>query len=92
MKTFLAGQQIDRVTTRLESSGAFKEKELAGWDRYLWIIDLPQADFQSLGKALALLENSNPLLSIKKLRIHAATENPEMQEIVFNAATVIDKK
>ena len=92
MKTFLASQQIDRVTTRLESSGAFKEKELAGWDRYLWIIDLPQADFQSLGKALALLENSNPLLSIKKLRIHAATENPEIQEIVFNAATVIDKK
>src|SRR5881394_311941 len=78
MKTFLAAQQIDRVTTRLESSGAFKEKELAGWDRYLWIIDLPQADFQSLGKAMALLENSNPLLSIKKLRIHAATENPEI--------------
>jgi hypothetical protein len=92
MKTFLVGQQIDRVTTRLESSGGFKEKELAGWNRYLWIIDLPQADFQSLGKALALLENSNPLLSVKKLRIHAATDNPEMQEIAFTAATVIDNK
>lgn len=92
MKTFLASQQIDKVTTRLESSGAFKEKELDGWNRYLWIIDLPQADFQSLGKAMALLENSNPLLSIKKLRIHAATDNPEMQEIAFTAATIIDKK
>jgi hypothetical protein len=92
MKTFLAGQQIDRVTTRLESSSTFKEKELAAWNRYLWIIDLPQADFQSLGKAIALLENSNPLLSIRKLRIHATADDPEMQQIVFTAATISDKK
>src|SRR5207302_2271782 len=57
MKTFLAGQQIDKVTTRLESNSAFKEKELAAWNRYLWIIDLPHADYDSLGKAIALLEN-----------------------------------
>ena len=92
MKTFLAGQQIDRVTTRLENSSPFKEKELATWDRYLWIVDLPQADFESLGKAIALLENSNPLLSIRKMRIHAATDDPEMQQIVFTAATMIDRK
>jgi hypothetical protein len=45
-----------------------------------------------LGKAIALLENSNPLFSIRKLRIHAATDDPEMQQIVFTAATIIDKK
>lgn len=92
MKTFLAGQQIDKVTTRLEASSAFKEKELAAWNRYLWIVDLPQADFESAGKAIALLENSNPLLSIRRLRIHAAANDPEMQEIVFTASTIIDKK
>ena len=92
MKTFFAGQQIDKVTTRLEGNNAFKEKELAGWNRYLWIVDLPQADFGSLGKAIALLENSNPLLSIRRLRIHAAANDPEMQEIVFTASTIIDKK
>jgi hypothetical protein len=92
MKTFLAGQQIDKVTTRLETSSVFKEKELAGWNRYLWIVDLPQADFESLGKAIALLENSNPLLSIRKLRINAAADDPQMQQIVFSASTIIDKK
>ena len=78
--------------TRLETNSAFKEKELAGWNRYLWIVDLPQADFESLGKAIALLENSNPLLSIRRLRIHAAANDPEMQEIVLTASTIIDKK
>ena len=92
MKTFFGGQQIDKVTTRLETSSAFKEKELAAWNRYLWVVDLPQADFESLGKAIALLENTNPLLSIRRLRIHAPANDPEMQEIVFTASTIIDKK
>ena len=92
MKTFLTSHQIDKGTTRLETTGAFKEKELANWSRYLWIVDLPQADFESLGDAIAQLENTNPLLSIKKLRIHAATDDPEMQQVVFTAATTIYRK
>jgi hypothetical protein len=92
VKTFFAGQQIDKVAARLEGSNPFKEKELAAWTRYNWIIDLPQADFETFGKAIALLENSNPLLSIRKLRIHATNDDPEMQQIVFTAATIIDKK
>jgi len=92
MKTFLTSHQIDKGTTRLEANSAFKEKELASWSRYLWIIDLPQADFESLGNTLAELENTNPLLSIRKLRIAAATEDPEMQKVVFTISTIIYKK
>ena len=92
MKTFLTSYQIDKGTTRLEANTAFKEKELASWSRYLWVIDLPQADFESLGNAIAQLENTNPLLSIRKLRIGAATDDPEMQKVVFTAATIIYKK
>ena len=92
MKTFLTSHQIDKGTTRLETNSAFKEKELASWSRYLWIIDLPQADFESLGNALAELENTNPLLSSRKLRIAAATEDPEMQKVVFTISTIIYKK
>lgn len=91
MKTFFTNYQIDKVTTRLESSGTFKEKELAGWSRYLWDIDLPQADFENLGNAMAQLENTNPLLSVKKLRIHAVTEEPEMQKVALSASTIINK-
>src|SRR5438045_8327868 len=49
MKTFFAGQQIDKVMTRLETSRAFKEKELAGWTRYIWKVDLPLEYLGSLG-------------------------------------------
>jgi len=92
MKTFLASHQIDKGTIRLETNSPFKENELANWSRYLWIIDLPQADFESLGNVIAELENTNPLLSIQKLRIFAAAEDPEMQKVVFTTSTIIYKK
>ena len=92
MKTFLASHQLDKGTTRLETNAPFKEKELVNWSRYLWNIDLPQADFEGLGNAIAQLENTNPLLSIKKMRIHAATDDPEMQKVVFSVATIIYTK
>src|SRR5438067_7964555 len=64
MKAFFASVEIDKATARLESSAAYKESDLASWMRYNWIIELPQADFSTLGKAVATLENSEPLLSV----------------------------
>ena len=92
IKAFFAGQQIDRANVRLESSTPFKEKELAIWTRYLWLIDLPQADFGTLGRAIALLENSNPLLTINKLTVRASPDSPEFQQVTLLASTIIDKK
>ncbi len=92
MKAFFAEQHIDKASARLESTTASKEKELANWSRYTWAIDLPQADFVTLGHAITLLENSEPLLAIKKLTIRAATESPELQQASLTVATIIDRK
>ena len=92
MKTFFAEQHIDKATARLDSTTVCKEKELAAWSRYIWTIDLPQADFVPLGKAIAELENSEPLLSIKKLAIRVSGETPELQQVSLTVSTIIDKK
>ena len=92
IKTFFAEQHIDRATVRLDSTSACKEKELTAWSRSTWTVDLPQADFVTLGKAIAKLENSEPLLSIKKLTIHGSTETPEVQQIALSVSTLIDNK
>src|SRR3954468_23530885 len=83
MKAFFANQEIDKGTGRLETSGAFKETELAGWMRYNWIIELPQADYATLGKAVAALENSEPLLSINRISIKALADDPQFQQITL---------
>jgi hypothetical protein len=92
IKNFFAEQHIDKATARLDSTTACKEKELAAWSRSNWSIDLPQADFITLGKALAKLENTEPLLSIKRLTIHSSTDSPQLQQVTLTLTTLIDKK
>lgn len=92
MKAFFANQEIDKGTGRLESSAPFKENELASWMRYNWIIELPQADFSTLGKAIAALENSEPLLSITRISIKALPDDPQFQQITLSASTAMVKR
>lgn len=92
IKTFFADQHIDKATARLDSNAACPEKELSAWSRSTWTIDLPQADFTTLGKAIAKLENSEPLLAIKKLTIRGSSETPQFQQATLAVTTLIDKK
>ena len=92
MKTFFANEQIDKAVARLEGNGALKQDELSGWQRYNWVIDLPQADYSTLGRALADLENSEPLLCVTRLSIHASPDAPQLQHVELAAANLIEKK
>ena len=92
MKTFFANQGIDRAVARLESNTNFKQSELGAWTKYNWLIELPQADFAALGKSIAELENSQPLLSITKLSIHVLPEQPQFQQVAIVATTVVEKR
>lgn len=92
IKGFFADRRIEKAVARLESNNAFKEAELAGWTKYNWLIELPHADYLSVGQALADLENLEPLLAINKLSIHTVTEQPQFQQVAIAATTVIEKR
>ena len=92
MKAFFANQDIDKATARLETSAAFKETDLASWMRYNWLVELPQADFATLGKAVAALENTEPLLSITRISIKALPEDPQFQQVTLSASTAMVKR
>ena len=92
MKTFFANQQIDKSTVRLEGSGPFKEPELDEWNRYTWLIDLPQSDFATVGKAFAALENTEPLLTITRVSIKADANEPQYQQVTLTANTTVLKR
>jgi hypothetical protein len=92
MKTFFASEGIDRAVARLETNTNFKQSELAAWTKYNWLIELPQADFAALGKSIAELENTQPLLTITRLSIHALPDQPQFQQVAIAATTVIEKR
>jgi len=92
IKAFFANQEIDKATARIETSVAFKEADLANWMRYNWAIELPQADFSTLGKAVAALENAEPLLAITRISIKALPEAPQFQQVTLTASTAMVKR
>jgi hypothetical protein len=92
VKAFFANQEIDKATARLENSVVYKEPDLANWMRYNWLIELPQADFSTLGKAVASLENTEPLLSIVRISIKALPEDPQFQQVTLSASTAMVKR
>ncbi len=92
IKVFFANDQIDKAGARLESSLAPKEPELSGWMKYNWLVEIPQADYAALGKAISDLENAEPLLSVTKLHIRAQTEQAEFQTVDMVATNYIQKK
>jgi hypothetical protein len=92
MKAFFGTEGVDRAVARLESNTNFKQNELSAWTKYNWLIDLPQGDFVAVGKAIADLENSEPLLSITKLSIHILPNDPQFQQVAIAATTVIEKR
>jgi len=92
MRLFFANQQIERVTARLESNAPFAQPELADWGRYNWVMDLPQTDFVTLGKALAQLDNTEPLLAISRISIRAMAEDPQFQQVSLTAMTTVLKQ
>jgi len=53
---------------------------------------LPQADFASLGTAIAELENTEPLLSIARLHIQTLPNQPQFQHVELAAASIIEKR
>ena len=92
MRTFFGEQQIDKVTARLESSADFKQPELSDWVKDTWAVELPQSEYSALGKAIAQLENAEPLLAIQHVVIHAVPEEPQYQQVSLLAQTVLFKK
>jgi hypothetical protein len=92
MRNFFGQQGIDKVTARLESSADFKQPELADWIKDTWAIELPQSEYTALGKAIAELENREPLLVIQHMVVHAVPEEPQYQQVSLLAQTVLLKK
>lgn len=92
LKLFFANQQIEKATVKLDNNGSFPQTQLADWNHYVWQIDLPQTDFATAGKALAQLENTEPLLNFTRISFRASAENPEFQTVTLTASSAIFKR
>jgi hypothetical protein len=70
---------IDKATTRM--NGELQEKELPGFRHISWAVEIPTAEFLSLGQALADFENEQLLAEIEGIQIEPGHADPELQHV-----------
>lgn len=87
MADFFKRQGFDKAVTRL--NGEAEEKDLTGFRKLTWAIDLPKVEFVPLGLALAALENEEPLLEVTNVTMDASKEEPQFQHATLIVSTLV---
>jgi len=84
---FFKKQGLDKTSTRLNTEVV--EKEMVGFRRMNWGIDLPKVGFVPFATALAALENEEPLLEINNLQLDVSREEVEMQHALLTVSNIV---
>jgi hypothetical protein len=87
MTEFFKKEGIDRASTRM--TGELPERELPGFRKISWGVDLPKVEFVVFGQAVAALENEEPLLEITALQIDASRDDVEAQHAFLTVNNLV---
>lgn len=69
---FFKNNGVDKAVAKLNNESP--EKELTGYRRLVWSIDIPNADFVSFASSLSKLENEEPLFEFSGFELQATRE------------------
>jgi len=84
---FLKRQGIEKVTTKINTEAA--EKDMPGFRRLSWGIDLAKVSYSQFGNAVCALENEDPLLEIRTLQIDASRDDAETQRVTLTVNNLV---
>lgn len=84
---FFKKQGLDKSSTKLNAE--FIDKEMVGFRRMSWGIDLPKVGFVPFATAVAALENEEPLLEINSLQLDASREDVETQHALLTVSNIV---
>jgi len=84
---FFKKQGVEKITTRMSNEVA--EKELTGYRRINWGVDVPRVDCLRFASSLAELENQEPLVEIQGLTIEVIKEDPEAQHVLLTLNNIV---
>lgn len=80
-------QGIDKVAAKMNTE--MPEKEAPGFRRILWTIDFPKVDFVRYAKALATLENEEPLVTVTSLTLEPSADDMQWQRALITVNNLV---
>jgi hypothetical protein len=89
MQEFFKKQGVERASTRM--TGDTVDREMPKFHHIAWGVDLPKVDFVTFGKAVATLENEEPLIEISAIQIDASRDDVESQHVFVTVNNLVKK-
>jgi hypothetical protein len=84
---FFKRQGIEKTAVHL--GGENSDKDLPGFKKLSWGLEIPRVDVVQLGIAIAALENEHPLIEINNLQIEELKDNVQYQSVKITLTTTI---
>ncbi|MEO7318723.1 MAG: hypothetical protein ABIZ56_07020 [Chthoniobacteraceae bacterium] len=86
---FFKKQGVDKAATRMNNE--VEDKNLPGFRRISWSVDLPRVDFIPFAAALAQLENEEPLVEIGTIQVDTSREDAASQHVVMTVNNLVNQ-
>jgi hypothetical protein len=83
---FFKRQGVEKVTTRLTNESP--EKDLPGFRRMAWGIEVPRVEFGTFGTAVSELENQEMLLEIGTIELEASRDDFTNQRVTLTLSNL----
>ena len=84
---FFKKYEIDRVSARMVTEAP--EKDLIGYRRLVWNLDIPHVDFATFTHALADFETSETLFEFTGFELQAQSDHLDSQRAILTAQNII---
>ena len=84
---FFKKQGMDKTATRMNNES--EDKNLPGFRRISWSVDLPRVDFIPFAAALAQLENEEPLLEIGTMQVDTSRDDVDSQHVLMTVNNLV---
>ena len=84
---FFKREGVEKASARMAGEPA--EKELTGFGRYSWAVEVPLVEFITFGKALSAFENEEPLMEIQTVEIDAGRGDAQFQHVSITLQNIV---
>lgn len=84
---FFKKNGVEKATARMNNEAP--EKDLTGYRRLMWTIEIPSVEFGSFASALSKFENDEPLFEFTGFEIQASVESAAAQRATLTAQNII---
>lgn len=84
---FFKAGGVDKAVARFGTEAL--EKDLPGYRKLSWSVEIPNADFLRFASTLAKIENAEPLLEFTGFEIQANREQADTQRVLLSVQNII---